>query len=143
EEHVGERTRRRTRADGRRERALRTFVVADVDELAEQARQPLRLELAGGKRIERKARRLTGGVGCDIRDPVVERGGTIGRLEPARQVHQAAEGRKAAEPAAAAALDAKGESVAEDLDATRIGLEERDRRLRKHEWDIALESVVQ
>ena len=39
--------------------------------------------------------------------------------------------------------DAEVEPGPEDVDAARVGLEERDRRLREHERDVALEPVPQ
>ena len=44
-------------------------------------------------------------------------------------------------PAAAAAGDAEVEPGTEDVDRARIGLQQCDRRLREHEWDVALEPV--
>ena len=95
------------------------------------------------QRVEREARRLTGRVLCDVREPVVERCRPVVAVEPRREVHEAGERGQAAEPAAATAPHAVVEPGAEGLHARRVGVRQGDRRLGQHERDIPLERIVQ
>jgi hypothetical protein len=65
------------------------------------------------------------------------------RSEPRCNVHEAGERRKTAEPAVSAAVDAELETRPEQLDAGRIRLQQRDRRLCQHERNLPLEPVAQ
>jgi hypothetical protein len=65
------------------------------------------------------------------------------RSEPRCNVHEAGERRKTAEPAVSAAVDAELETRPEHLDAGRIRLQQRDRRLGQHERNLPLEPVAQ
>ena len=136
--------RRRAAADGGDERALGALGVAHLDELPEPAS---RAAPAPGTRPGSGSSGKRGGPpaesGGDVGEAVVQRRRPIGGVEPRGEVHEAGQRRQAAEPAAAAARDAEVEPGAEDVDAARIGFEQRDRRLRQHERDVALEPVAQ
>ncbi len=82
-------------------------------------------------------------VGGDVGEAVVERDRAIGLVEPRDEVHEAGERRQAAEPALAAPGDAEVEPGAEEVETVPVALEERDRRLREHERDVALERVTE
>ncbi len=143
EEHVCERARRRACPDRGHQRALRALGVADLDEAAEPECEALRVRRAAWERVERETRRLRRRVGGDVGDAVVEGSSAVAWIEPRREVHEAGERGQAAEPAAAAAGDAEVEAGAKDLDPARVGLQEGDRRLRKHERNVPLEPVAQ
>jgi hypothetical protein len=143
EEHVRELSMRGTRANGGDQRPLGSFVVAHLDAAPEQPREPRRLELRRRQRCEREARRLPRRVLRDVGGAVVERHRHVFGIEPRRELHEARQRRQSAEPAAAPALDAELQSCAENLHPTLISVDERDRRLREHERDVPLETVVQ
>ena len=142
EQHVGERRRPGAAADRRDERPLGPLGVADVDEVAEPGGQPVLRGRRAGERVEREAGRLRGGVGGHVGEPMVERRRPLRRIQPGQQVHQTGERGQPAEPAAAATGDTEVEPGPEHLDAARVGLQERDRRLRQDERDVPLQTVA-
>ena len=71
-----------------------------------------------------------------------QRARPVRRVERRQKVHEARQRRQAAEPSAAASFDPEVQRGAEDVDAVRIRLEERDRRLRQDERDVSFESVA-
>ena len=74
---------------------------------------------------------------------MVERGGLLGLVEPGDEIHHAGEGRQAAEPALAAAHHAEVDPGAEEVEAARVCLEQREGGLRQDERDVPLERVTE
>ena len=142
EEHVSELLRRGTYLRCSDDRALRSLGVAHLDEVAEPACE-LRGVSRTGERVEPEMGRLSGGVGRDVGQSVMERCGTVRRVKLGQKVHQASERRQPSKPTSSTPGDAEVEPVAERLDARRVRLQDRKRRLREHERDVPLESVTQ
>jgi hypothetical protein len=143
EQHVRQLRLRCAGAYGGDDGALGSLRVPHVDETPEPPCEPVRIGGRSGERLEQKVRRVTGRVRRDIGHAVVEGGRTIIGVDRRDEVHEARERRQPAEPAGASPLDPEVERRAEDVDARRVGLDERDRRLRGDEREITLEAVTQ
>jgi hypothetical protein len=89
--------------------------------------------------VRRPHRRVAG----DVREAVVQSRRAVDRIEVRNEIHEAGERRQAPEPALAAARDSEVEAGAKDFASARVALQQRNRRLRDDERDVALEPVVQ
>ena len=111
--------------------------------LAEPAREPRGLGRVAGQRLEREARRLPSRVGGDVGKAVVEGGRPLAGLEPGHEVHQARQRRQTRNQPPPRLATPKSSPARKHVDPARVGLIERDRRLRDHQRDVALEAVLQ
>jgi len=144
EEHVGHLAAAGPGADGRGQAALRAFGVAHLHELAEPAAQRGDVRVQAGQRAHREARRATGRIAGDGRQPVIQGARAVVMVQAGQDVHQAGEDGQALAPARLAVGRAKLQADAERVNrVAALALQQGDHGLGDDQRQVALQPVAQ
>ena len=142
EDHLAELLRRQPDRDRGAQRPLRRLLRACLDEAPEPGAVHLGAPLLRLERIEVEVRWLPGRRARDVHEPLVERAWPVRRRQQRQHVRHRREDREPAAPACRPVAGAEERRALEQR-RRRAELVETDHRLRDHQPQVLLESLVE